>query len=321
MAATAMRSKTILSKTLIYPVFIPMRGCPGHCIYCDQYAISGAGDLLPPDAVPGAERFVRQHPGREKEIAFYGGSFTALPLSERESLLDGFDPIRDGCTGYRVSTHPAFIDPGILAWCRQRGIRTIELGIQDFHDRVLMSTGRGYTSQQAIAAARMVQENGFDLGVQLMPGLPGWDAESLARNHAVLKELRPTYLRVYPCVVLRGTTLEKLHRDGSFTPLTLDEAIAQAADYSALADAAGIIVIKLGIPSNLDPAWVAGGPWHPAFGQLVQAELLVRHLAAEYASGSHIRLTKNQYALLRAHGLYYLNILHKRIGNCSVEVV
>ncbi len=308
-------------KTLIYPVFIPMVGCRTHCIYCDQYAISGVHSTDIKASVIDAVCFVHNHPGRDKQIAFYGGSFTALPQVERDGMLNSFDAIRDANTHYRISTHPKCIDADILAWCKRRDIRTIELGIQDFHADVLKATGRDYTSWQALQACELVRDMGFEMGVQLMPGLPGWDNESLNYNHAVLKKLRPNLLRIYPCVVLRGTPLEKLYRTGCFQPLTLDEAILQSADYQEEADEASIRLIKLGIPSNLDPDSVVAGPWHPAFGELVRGELLVRLLEAQYPAGSHILLTKKQHALLVAHGLYYLNILHKRIENCSVEVV
>ncbi len=308
-------------KTLIFPVFIPMQGCHGRCIYCDQNAITGVADATFDDTIRDAERFVQNHPGVAKQIAFYGGSFTALPQAKREELLNLFDSARDELTSYRVSTHPLYIDAEILSWCAAHGISTIELGIQDFHDRVLTSTGRGYTSSQALDACKLILENGFELGVQLMPGLPGRDEDSLKHNHSMLKALRPHVLRIYPCVVLRGTPLEKLFHAGSYTPLSLDEAIQQAADYQELADALCIRLIKLGIPSNLDPASVIAGPWHPAFGQLVRAELLVRSLEAQYPPGSHILLTKKHYALLRAHGLYYLNILRQRLKNCSLDVL
>ena len=321
MQASNRQERQATSKTLIFPIFIPMQGCPAHCIYCDQRAITGSDALDMDLLVEQAGRFVNNHPHTEKQIAFYGGSFTALAPEIRDSYLNRFDPIRDGQTSYRVSTHPSFIDKDILLWCKSRDIRTIELGIQDFHDRVLTTTGRGYTSRNALDAAILIREFGFEMGVQLMPGLPSWDAESLEYNHAVLRKLRPDLLRIYPCVVLRGTPLEILFQQGRYNPLDLQTAIQQSADYQELADVAGINLIKVGIPSNLDPALVAGGPWHPAFGQLVLAELLVRHLEAQFAPGAHIRLTKKQYALLRAHGLYYLNILQKRIENCSVEVV
>lgn len=303
---------------LIFPVFLPMQGCPGTCIYCDQFRISGAGPEICHDPSPALE-FLARHRGQPRQIAFYGGSFTALDESSRDALIAPYLADMDGLASFRISTHPLFIDPTVLDWCRDHRVVTIELGIQDWSDRVLSACGRGYGSDRAINAARMVRDWGFELGIQLMPGLPGWDEASLEYNRKVVNELRPPYLRLYPCLVLKGTPLEQLWRSGEFQPLSLEEAINQCADWQELCDAAGIAVIKLGLPSNLDPEEVAAGPWHPAFGQLVKAELLVRALAKTHGKGEIIKLDKKDWALIMAHGKLYYNILRDRIRNCSVE--
>lgn len=297
---------------------MPMRGCPGRCIYCDQRVISGVADFDLATSVTDATQFVQRNPSRQKQIAFYGGTFTSLEESERCRIMDAFQAVADQDTTFRVSTHPCAIDAKILAWCRAQRIQVIELGIQDFDTAVLKATGRGYTSERAINAVRMCMEAGFETGVQLMPGLPGWNDASLAYNHHILSELQPQLLRVYPCVVLRETALAEMYRRGDFTPLSLDDAIAQCADYAALAKRKGIRLIKLGMPSNPQPEDILSGPWHPALGELVKAELLVRNLQQRYAQGDRILLDKNDYALLKAHGLYYMKILGKRIENCTV---
>lgn len=303
---------------LIYPVFLPMQGCPGRCIYCDQRVISGVSAFDRQTALSEVTQFIRRNPGRRKQIAFYGGTFTALEYELRQSIMDQFGAVADEDTDFRISTHPAAIDAGILDWCHEQRIRVIELGIQDFDDTMLKAAGRDYGTETAVKAVTMCKEAGFETGVQLMPGLPGWSDASLARNHQALADLRPHLLRVYPCVVLRGTALASTFERGEYLPLTLDEAIAQCADYSLLAQRHGIRLIKLGMPSNPLPEDIVGGPWHPAFGELVKAELLVRRLQERHSPGDRIRLSKNDFALLKAHGLYYLKILGKRIENCSV---
>ena len=306
-------------KHLIFPIFLPMRGCPGSCIYCDQFRISGSGTDQPPD-YDKALKFLHYHRGKPRQIAFYGGSFTALDTHTREKLLQPLLPELDELGSFRVSTHPLFINTRILNWCKAHRINTIELGIQDFSDSVLAASGRGYDSVTAIQASRLVKNQGFELGVQLMPGLPGWDAGSLDYNHNVVRELRPDILRVYPCLVLKDTPLYYLWSQGQYQPLCLMEAISQSADWQELCTTEGIKLIKLGLPSNLSTDEVAAGPWHPAFGELVKAELLVRSLVKDYPSGSIIKLDKKQRNLIMAHGGLYYDILLDRIKNCSVEL-
>ena len=296
-----------------------MRGCPGTCIYCDQFRISGttADDTGP--ALSQAVEFLQRNKGKSRQIAFYGGSFTALDPAERSRLIDPLLPELDELASIRVSTHPLYIDSSVLDWSRAHRVTTIELGVQDFSDAVLAASGRGYTSDQAMRAALLTRRSGFELGIQLMPGLPGSDQHTILRNRQAVIELKPDLLRIYPCLVLKDTPLWELWSQGHYQPLTLLEAISQSADWQQLCDAQGIRLIKLGLPSNLSSDEVAAGPWHPAFGQLVKAELLVRRLENSYPPGSIIKLDKNQLALIMAHDRFYYNILRDRIANCSVQ--
>ncbi|MGC9362169.1 MAG: radical SAM protein [Candidatus Syntrophosphaera sp.] len=263
-------------KHLIYPVFLPLAGCPSRCVYCDQFKVTGASRFDLEDTLAGIASFISRNPGREKQVAFYGGSFTALPEDFRKELMHKVRSVSDDITSFRISTHPLFVGDDILDWCRQAAISTIELGIQDFCTRVLGQTGRGYTAKEAMEAAIRVKHKGFELGVQLMPGLPGWNDASLKTNHRALESLEPDLLRLYPLIVIRGTPLEEIYRKGEYIPLTLEQAVAQCADYFPLAGAHGIKIIKLGIPSNLKTEDVVAGPWHPAFGESVKKELLSR---------------------------------------------
>ncbi len=261
---------------MIYPVFLPMAGCPSRCVYCDQFKVTGASSFDLRETVAKIAGFIRRNPGREKQVAFYGGSFTALKEDFREELMRRTRSVCDEMTSFRVSTHPLFVDDDILDWCREAGIHTIELGIQDWCSDVLSRTGRGYTGEEAMDAAKRVKQKGFELGVQLMPGLPGWNEASLRLNRSALKTVKPHLLRLYPLIVIQGTPLEDMFHQGKYSPLTLRQAVAQCADYFPLAEANGIRIIKLGVPSNLRSEDVVAGPWHPAFGELVKKELIRR---------------------------------------------
>ncbi|MBP7310244.1 MAG: radical SAM protein [Candidatus Cloacimonetes bacterium] len=307
-----------MSKTgsIIYPVFLPMQGCPGRCIYCDQQKISAATNPDPFSHIAEVAAFIRRNPGKSKEIAFYGASFTALSSAYRQQLLAAYAEIMDAQSSFRISTHPLFISDEILSECYHQGIRCIELGIQDFDSTVLCSSGRGYDHQLARDAAIKVKEHGFTLGVQLMPGLPGSDAGTIEFNMRQLVDILPHFLRLYPLVVIKGTELAKRYQQGTFRPLTLEEAIAICANYCELAEIHQIKVIKLGLPSNLDPAEILAGPFHPAFGEFVQAELLIRKLLKDYLPGHEIILDKKQRALLSGHGHRFHTILQDRLANC-----
>lgn len=306
-------------RLLIYPVFIPMLGCPHRCIYCDQRKISGAQTLDLQQQLANVARFVANHPEEEKEVAFYGGSFTALPEDYWLGLLTEFNRVIDPKTSFRISTHPLYISDDILLACHQHGIRCIELGVQDFTDAVLCTSQRGYTGAQALAAAKLVQKHGFKLGVQLMPGLPGSSEETIKENHQVLRMLKPDYLRIYPLVVIRGTALAELYVKGLYVALELEDAVMISADYAELATAEGITIIKHGLPSNLEQSEVLAGAYHPSYGEFVLAELTIRKIIRDLQNGKEINLDKKQSLLLMGHGAKYRDLLQKRLKNCRIE--
>lgn len=293
-------------KSLIYPLFIPMRGCRSACVYCNQHKITGAGAFNLQEARVEVAAFIERNSPKPKQVAFYGGTFTALPVNEQIEYLSAMQEVLEDGDGLRISTHPAFIDEITLNRLRNHRVATIELGIQDFCDEVLNATGRNYTSVQAIQAANAVRKAGFEMGVQLMPGLPGSNIKSHRYNLQVLSELRPDLLRLYPTIVIRGTKLEKMYLEDRYQPLSLKSAIDICADFTKLCKANNIRIIKYGLPSNLNISEVVAGPYHPAFGELVKQALLRREIEHNPSRKQH--LTTCELQLLRAHRALELSL-------------
>ncbi|MFA7543744.1 MAG: radical SAM protein [Candidatus Cloacimonadaceae bacterium] len=294
-------------KSLIYPLFIPMQGCPARCLYCDQQKISGAAPFDLEKAIAEVRAFIRRNPSKTKEIALYGGSFTGLDLSRQQEILSALSTELDVRSSLRISTHPLYIDTQILSLLKSYRVETIELGIQDFHDKVLQATGRGYNSAQAQKAISLVQKAGFRLGIQLMPGLPGADNESLQENFRQLAQIKPRYLRLYPTVVIRGTPLAELYLQHCYKPLSLQAAIGICARYHALCQKIGTRIIKYGLPSNIAKTDVIAGAYHPAFGELVLQRILYDRLQTNPDSDQELDAKQKQ--LLAAHGGKYLQAL------------
>lgn len=243
--------------------------------------------------------FIRRNPGRKKEVAFYGGTFTALPEAIQEDYLKKISRLLDEGDSLRVSTHPLYISDDVLVRLWRYRVRTIELGVQDFCDEVLLAAGRKYTAESALSAAGAVRKAGFTLGIQLMPGLPHSNPESLELNMRVLVRMKPDLLRLYPTVVIQDTPLSRLYKQGDYLPLSLKQAVGICADYAELCAANGIRIIKYGVPSNLNTVDVVAGPYHPAFGELVKQELLRREIQRDPERGKH--LYPKEVQLLGAH--------------------
>lgn len=304
---------------LIYPVFIPQMGCKGQCIFCDQTKISGSEGFDWSAQLPLILDFLQRNHDKPRQVAFYGGSFTGLDQNTRESWLGDLLPFIDPDTSFRISTRPDLIDMDVLAWCRQWQITTIELGIQDFSDTVLRSSRRNYTSSQAIESCRLIQQSGIKLGIQLMPGLPGANPHTLECNKHILSVIVPDHARFYPTIVLKGTPLAELWQAGLYKPPDMETAIGICADYVKFCNAIGIKVIKCGLPSTIHPDDVLAGAYHPAFGEFVRIELLIRSIISKLGQSKRINLRRNEIILLRAHDHYGMKTLTERIAFCMLD--
>ena len=260
----------------IVPVFVPHLGCPNACVFCDQRTISGSLCPAGPEDVRRALEKA-QAICDEAELAFYGGSFTAIPADEQRSLLAAAQPFR--ASGFlrsiRVSTRPDAVTPEILRFLKDYGVETVELGAQSTDDEVLRLSGRGHDSAVTAAAAGMVTAAGMALILQMMTGLPGADRERDILTGKRLAELRPDGVWIYPTVLLRGPALDRRGKEGKYKAHTVRDAVNECA---TLADAflrAGIPILRMGLnPTEVLSAGKAvGGAYHPALGEMVYSRL------------------------------------------------
>lgn len=254
----------------ILPFFIPHLGCPQQCIFCDQRTISGAAGQPERQEIWRAMEANRKN---SPELAFYGGSFTAMPKEKQLYYLEtaklGLE--RGWISGVRVSTRPDFINEEILSRLRLYGVRTVELGVQSMNDAALAKSKRGHRAADSVRAVKLLLEQGFLVGVQLMPGLPKDDRESILGGAAMILALRPQMLRIYPTVVVAGTELAEMYERGEYQPLRLEQAVELSAVITLLAEKYDVAVIRTGLNTDEHLAEeVLAGPYHPAFGSLVK---------------------------------------------------
>lgn len=276
----------------IYPVFIPHAGCPHRCLFCAQDR--STGQSISPDVtvVPDVNTVCNWLESTlplqgDGEIAFYGGTFSLLPLTQQAQYLitAGHFVACGRVSGIRISTRPDALDDNCVARLKACAVTTVEIGCQSFNDSVLAAAGRGHTASDNVSAVERCQNAGFQVGAQLMPGLPGGDAEEALMSLRQALELKPSFVRIYPTVVIDGTELADLWRSGGYKPWALDEAVDVCADMLHLCRRMDIPVVRLGLQGDpqLEENLLAG-PYHPAFGQLVRSRLWRRALLR---AGSH----------------------------------
>jgi histone acetyltransferase (RNA polymerase elongator complex component) len=224
------------------------------------------------------------------EVAFYGGTFTLLPVVEQQAYLEAVAPyLQSGAVGgIRISTRPDALTEQQIALLKGYGVSTVEVGCQSFSAAVLSRSARGHGPEAAQQAVLRLRRYGIRVGLQLMPGLPGGDRyEALASLHQALN-LDPDFLRIYPVVVLSHTLLAGQYEAGLFDPLSLAAAVDLCAEMLWHCQRFSVPVIRIGLQASdgLDrDDVVLAGPYHPAFGQLVRSCLWLRALRTLARSG------------------------------------
>jgi histone acetyltransferase (RNA polymerase elongator complex component) len=304
---------------LIFPLFIPHIGCPQTCIYCDQYQISGIKRLDWNSIFPSIRNFCHLHPQEEKEIAFYGGSFTCLPQQAQKELYDRVAPFLDKKTYLRYSTRPDGISTDILQESFKRGVRTIELGIQDFSDHVLVKSQRGYDRKHALWACKLVKASGLKLSVQIMPGLPGYNSLSLAQTIEDTISVQPDYVRIYPTIVIAGTALETMYHNGEYTPLDFETALRDVCLMVDRFEMSGIKVIKIGL-TGMEPTRITAGPYHPSFGEIVRAERYIQRIVLKHDPNLILTISKKDISLLLGHKKEYLTRIKHEFNKSTIKI-
>lgn len=309
-------------------IFIPHVGCPHMCSFCDQRTISGAQHL--PD---GNE--VREICGRalsevkspeNAEIAFFGGSFTAIPRDYMLELLEaahGF--VGEGkFRGIRCSTRPDCIDSEVLGILKEYGVTAIELGAQSMCDEVLAANERGHTAEDVRQASSLIRENGFELGLQMMTGLYGSTPERDRASAAEIIAIHPDTVRIYPVVVLKGTMLAELYAEGVYRPVPFDGMTELCAELMEAFTNAGISVIKCGLhASEFVEHDMVAGYYHPAFREICEMHIYRKRIAELLAgmSSGGFRIAVGSRHISKAVGQKKANIIYFRERGFDVSVV
>lgn len=271
-------------------LFVPDEGCPHRCSFCNQKTISGKTQALTVREIEKAvETALTTSECGDGEIAFFGGSFTAIERNYMLYLLEkGKEYVDKGLfKGIRISTRPDCIDAEILTLLKEHKVTSIELGCQSMDDEVLFLNERGHTSDAVVNAAHLIKQFGFEFGVQMMTGLYGDTREKSLETARKLISLKPDTARIYPTVVLENTYLAELYKKGEYIPQTTDEAADLCSEILLMFYEADIKVIRLGLHSggNVEEGFVAGA-YHPAFRELAESRIYLRKIKEVIEKGN-----------------------------------
>lgn len=270
-----------MSKKNIIPIFVPHYGCPNDCVFCNQHKITGFDTDVTENIVEDTilEYLSYFKDKSNTEVAFYGGSFTAMDLEIQSKLLQVAKKYKD--KGFvkeiRLSTRPDAISADILKNLKKYNVDTIELGVQSLDEGVLKLSNRGHDTECVYKAADLIKNNNFNLGLQMMIGLPGDSLEKDLKTAEEFIKIKPYCVRIYPTLVIKDTKLEHDYNDNLYDSLTIEEAVLRTKEVLKLYLKNDINVIRIGLQPTEEidyNASVVSGPFHPAFRQLVESEIL-----------------------------------------------
>ncbi|MDD5723132.1 MAG: radical SAM protein [Syntrophales bacterium] len=258
------------------------KGCPNRCVFCNERI--AAGDYS--DRITGntvrtiCDRHLTNGGRKFSQIAFYGGNFTGMDQDYQIELLDAAKAyIDEGLVdSIRVSTRPDYIDDERTALITRYHVSTVEIGAQSMVDEVLSASGRGHSSEDVRGALKLLKKAGIKTGVHIMAGLPGDTREGFTYTVEETIALRPDTVRIHPTIVFRNTPLAEAYRNGTYEPLTLDEAVDLCKHALLRFQKAGIPVIRLGLHTTKEMISgdnIIAGPFHPAFRSLVEGSLFL----------------------------------------------
>lgn len=258
------------------PLFVPHKGCPNDCVFCNQKRITAEIESVTGEKV---DRIISEYlktlpKDAYIEAAFFGGSFTGIPLNEQDELLTVAKKYKDmgKISGIRLSTRPDYINEEILDLLKSKSVTTIELGVQSLDEEVLLLSNRGHTKEDVLKAVSLIKSYGFSLGLQMMTGLPGDNFEKSVKTMEEFIKLKPDFVRIYPTLVIKDTKLSDLYYSGAYIPQSLDCAVSLCKHLKRefLRNNIKVIRVSLQPTEEISPdASVVAGPFHNAFGELV----------------------------------------------------
>lgn len=325
-----------MKKHAIIPIFIAHRGCPNMCVFCNQREITArTGNVTGEEVRNTIETWLstlEKNPDIETiEVSFYGGSFTGLPIEEQNEYLEIAKEYKDKGRIHKIhmSTRPDYIDEKILDNLKKYEADTIELGVQSFDEEVLKLSNRGHTVEKVYESCNLIKEYGFELGIQLMVGLPGDTLEKSIYSAKETVKLQPSLARIYPTIVLDDTELYNMYVKGTYIPLSRAEAILRSKEIYKILFNAGITIMRVGLKSTdliKEGGKINGGTYHPAFRQLVEGAIAREEIEPqlkefyakipeserEFLSGKNLKNQRRKVNIY-SNSMWLSNV----IGNCK----
>ena len=323
-------------RPFIIPIFLPHAGCPHQCVFCNQTSITGVGrDTVSPEKVERQIYEFLKYKGNDHrlvQVAFYGGNFLGLEKEYFKRLLNVSAKFvkNKEIDAIRFSTRPDTIDHDRIEIIKNYPVSTIEIGVQSMNDRVLAMAKRGHSASDTQRAAALLKDRHYQIGLQMMVGLPEEDEAGSLSTAYRIGELEPDFVRIYPTIVLKNSLLARWYENGTYRPWSLERSVAHVKTLYLFFKKKNIPVIRMGLQASEDldsGAAVLAGPYHPAFGHMVHSKIFldIATEIMEHKSVSHDTVTIKVHpkSISKMRGMKNSNMetLKRRFRLQSLDIV
>jgi histone acetyltransferase (RNA polymerase elongator complex component) len=326
------------TKHYTIPFFIPEMACTGNCIYCNQKKITSRTTAPEIDEMhQSIEEHLAsfKHKDAEVEVAFFGGSFSGLSKASQQKYLEQIQKYISAkqVKSIRISTRPDMIDKNELDFLKKYKVQAIELGVQSFDKEVLEKSGRGHSLEDSYYAAKLIKEEGFELGLQMMVGLPGDSIQKAVFTAKEIIRLGAATTRIYPLLVIKDSVLAEMYQQKEYTPLSIEQSLDYLTQIIPLFEKAAVKILRVGLHQSEDlnngDALLAG-PYHPSLKELALSriwQLQLQNFPQQKKEGERIIIEVNPREINYAIGYHAQNKKHllqyfsevKFIGNTDLK--
>lgn len=145
-------------------------------------------------------------------------------LEDAQKINEG-SPVR--CVGMTFETRPDYSKTEDVDRMLRMGVTRVELGVQTIYNFIYHRIDRGHRVEDVVDSARILRDSGIKVAMHLMPGLFADQERDLRIFKRIFSDERfkPDMLKIYPCLVTKGSKLHELWQEGSYTPYTSQEAV------------------------------------------------------------------------------------------------
>jgi elongator complex protein 3 len=247
------------------------KSCPGNCIYCpDKEGVPRSYTGVEPTTLRAIRNnydpFLQitnrlkqlqaiGHSTDKCELIIMGGTFLSSPKDFQEEFvkkcLDAFnesesrsleeaqalnETAKNRCVGLTIETRADFCSEEDIDNMLKLGCTRVEIGVQTTDDSLLKAIRRGHTAQDNIDAIKRLKDSGLKVCVHWMPGLTGLNGpvdekKEIEMFKLLLTEYSPDELKIYPTLVIEGTDLHRLWKEGKYHPLEKEQLIRLLTEF------------------------------------------------------------------------------------------